>query len=280
MPQPICDADVNGLLDAIDDAARLALADELACFPKPGLVSFVDQGSHGDMDAGTFSRSIAALEGYFADQARLGAAAASFETLRQRGARAETTMLAATRGVNTHRGAIFTLGLLAASAGFLLSRGHAPLIGRLSLVVRGLWGEGIASGAGLDPKSHGQRACRRHAGGGARAEAAAGFPTLRDAVWPRLAGGGDDAWLDALFGGMAVLHDTNILHRAGVAGLAFARREAWAFLAKGGAAADFAKRDALALHREFGARNISPGGSADLLAAAYFVARLQLIGPG
>ncbi len=54
---------------------------------------------------------------------------------------------------------------------------------------------------------------------------------------------------------MAVLHDTNILHRAGEAGLAFARREAWAFLAKGGAGADF-------------------------LAAAYFGARLQLIGPG
>jgi triphosphoribosyl-dephospho-CoA synthase len=276
----IADSAIAELAQSIDDAATSALADELAFFPKPGLVSFVDTGAHSDMDASTFLASIDSLKGYFADQARLGAAAAPFELLRGRGVRAEAVMTAATGGINTHRGAIFTLGILAAAAGYLIARGSEPLMGRLSLTVRSLWGDGIEGNAGLDPSSHGQRAIRRYKQPGAREEAAAGFPVLALQVWPQFAKSGPDSWLDALFTSMSVLQDTNILHRTGEAGQRWVQQAALDFLSAGGASASSAMVRALELHRSFQSRRISPGGSADMLAAACFVGRLQRIGTG
>ena len=102
---------------ALGRAAIVSLYDELALAPKPGLVSFVDAGSHHDMDAGTFLRSLFALRHYFVRIAAQGAASTAFAPLQALGIAAEARMLRATGGVNTHRGAIFTLGLLCAAAG-------------------------------------------------------------------------------------------------------------------------------------------------------------------
>ncbi|WP_284211936.1 triphosphoribosyl-dephospho-CoA synthase, partial [Methylobacterium brachythecii] len=90
-----------------------ALRLELDTYPKPGLVSLVDSGSHDDMDAATFKASAAALEPYFCELAEAGARGLGMDGLRRIGLAAEAAMLAATGGVNTHRGAIFGLGLLA-----------------------------------------------------------------------------------------------------------------------------------------------------------------------
>ena len=94
-----------------------SLYDELSLYPKPGLVSLVDNGSHCDMDAGTFMRSLFALRRYFFHIAAAGAANAPFSELKRLGIAAERRMLAATGGVNTHRGAIFCIGMLCAAAG-------------------------------------------------------------------------------------------------------------------------------------------------------------------
>ncbi|EPX55588.1 Triphosphoribosyl-dephospho-CoA synthetase [Cystobacter fuscus DSM 2262] len=82
---------------------------ELALHPKPGLVSPLDSGSHDDMDMGTFMRSLFSLRGYFRDIAAAGAGGADFPVLRALGLDAERRMLAATGGINTHRGALFSL---------------------------------------------------------------------------------------------------------------------------------------------------------------------------
>ncbi|MDH1644014.1 triphosphoribosyl-dephospho-CoA synthase, partial [Stenotrophomonas maltophilia] len=98
---------------------RLAIASlhaELALAPKPGLVTPFDSGSHHDMDAGTFLRSLFTLRHYFIAVADAGASAAPFQTLRRHGIAAEISMLHATAGINTHRGAIFSLGLLVAAS--------------------------------------------------------------------------------------------------------------------------------------------------------------------
>lgn len=105
---------------AVDSArlGRLAVASlhaELALAPKPGLVTPFDSGSHHDMDAGTFLRSLFALRHYFTAVAYLGATGADFDALRRCGIAAEIAMLRATAGVNTHRGAVFSLGLLVVS---------------------------------------------------------------------------------------------------------------------------------------------------------------------
>ncbi len=94
----------------IADLAHRALIDELEAYPKPGLVSPVDSGSHRDMDAETLRRSAGAIAPFFADLVRAGAADAPLSDLRRIGLDAEAAMLAATGGVNAHRGAIFSLG--------------------------------------------------------------------------------------------------------------------------------------------------------------------------
>ncbi|MDC6130183.1 triphosphoribosyl-dephospho-CoA synthase, partial [Burkholderia gladioli] len=96
--------------------AERCLRLEVDTWPKPGLVSRVDNGSHLDMNAGTFARSAAAIGPYLAELARAGAERREMAALRRIGLRAEHAMLAATGGVNTHRGAIFGLGLLCAAA--------------------------------------------------------------------------------------------------------------------------------------------------------------------
>ena len=251
-----------------------ALWQELVTYPKPGLVSLVDCGSHHDMDAATFARSAFALRSYFEAASLAGAAGASFEVLRRLGIEAEQRMLRATQGVNTHRGAIFNIGLLAAAAG-------APQDQRtLGAVVREHWGPALAMHC-RDPSSHGARAGAKFRTGGALAEAMAGFPSVFDLALPAyrvvLARGGsaNQARLQAFFSLMGQLADTNLLHRGGAAGLQLARDLALEFLDQGGVfGSDWLER-ARAAHRIFCVQGLSPGGSADLLAACVFVHSLE-----
>ncbi|HRQ83314.1 MAG TPA: triphosphoribosyl-dephospho-CoA synthase, partial [Azospirillaceae bacterium] len=126
--------------DAIGRLATEALTLEAALHLKPGLVGPVDSGAHDDMDYGTFQRSIAALTDYFPAIAAAGAAGRGFDALKRLGVDAERRMLAATGGVNTHRGAVFSLGLLAAAAGWRRAE-DLPINGPdLGDTVAMLWG--------------------------------------------------------------------------------------------------------------------------------------------
>jgi len=267
-------------LQRIGRAATAALYDELALHPKPGLVSFVDNGSHADMTAATFLRSLFALRRYFPAIAALGAEDAPLRDLEAAGIAAEARMLAATGGVNTHRGAIFTLGLLCASAGWRVARGLAPDADGVRATLRKRWGEALAGRRPANAGSHGRRAVLRHGLRGASDEAALGMPVLFEVALPALraarAGGhGDEpARLQAFFEVLALLDDTNLVHRGGLAGLRHAQRHARAFLAAGGAGRPDARAHALAIHADFVARRLSPGGTADVLAAACLLQRL------
>ncbi|RTL25794.1 MAG: triphosphoribosyl-dephospho-CoA synthase MdcB, partial [Rhodocyclaceae bacterium] len=117
-------ASVEGFAARVGSLAIRALYREVELSPKPGLVSPADSGSHTDMDFRTFVRSLQSLRDYFPEIARVGAAGPSFEPLRQLGVAAEAKMLQATGGINTHRGAIFNIGLLCAAAGALHAEGR------------------------------------------------------------------------------------------------------------------------------------------------------------
>ncbi|KUZ35210.1 triphosphoribosyl-dephospho-CoA synthase MdcB [Burkholderia territorii] len=272
---------------ALSDAERIAelaersLVLEIDTYPKPGLVSHVDTGSHADMDAATFARSAAVLRPYFAELAAAGARDADMSVLRKIGLRAEHAMLAATGGVNTHRGAIFGLGLLCAAAGRRTAPGAAGRTMTLGAFVAQRWGTEILGGPRL-PDSHGQRASRRYGVGGARREAADGFPTVYSVGLPalrraqhRVPDDPEAARVDACFALIAALDDTNLLHRGGQAGLDFARATARAFVARGGIRARDWRLRAVAAHRAFVARRLSPGGAADLLAMSVFVDAIE-----
>jgi len=267
---------------AIARAAMRSLWHELALYPKPGLVSLHDSGSHADMDAATFIRSLFALARYWSEIAKAGAAAAPFETLRRLGIGAESRMLAATGGINTHRGAIFALGLLCAAAARTHARGEIPDDATLRRVLIAQWSAALMAAKHSDvPASHGMRATYRYSVGGAREQARRAFPAVFDVALPALraalARGCDErhARVSAFFALLAHLDDTNLLHRGGAEGLAFVRGRAREFKDAGDVHASDALARAEAIHREFVARRLSPGGSADLLAAAMFVHEIQ-----
>src|SRR4051812_41606002 len=167
-------------------AGRRVFYTELALSPKPGLVSPLDSGAHDDMDMTTFMRSLFALRGYFCAIAAAGAAGADFTDLQALGMRAERRMLEATRGINTHRGAIFSLGLLAGAAGWLGAEGRSITGDALGHCIARRWGAAIVRAGEQASSSHGIEAVRRYGARGAREEAAAGFPLLFDLALPTL----------------------------------------------------------------------------------------------
>jgi triphosphoribosyl-dephospho-CoA synthase len=266
---------------AIGRAATLALYDELSLAPKPGLVTLTDRGSHDDMDAHTFMRSLFSLRRYFAQIAEAGACGAGFAVLERCGIAAEARMLAATDGVNTHRGAIFMLGLLCAAAGAALRQdGVALQPDQLRGALRRHWGDALASRSRRPPTLPGGIAARRHGLRSASEEAALAFPVLFETALPALTAGlargltPCQARLDTLFHIMAVLDDSNLAHRGGLAGLRYAQRAARQFLDRGGAARPDGLQAAQAIADDFVARRLSPGGAADTLAAACWIRRV------
>jgi len=284
MPKSSHTAETTQTAQRLARAAVRALYAELVLEPKPGLVSLRDTGSHSDMDASHFVRSLFALRHYFAYMVRAGADGAPFARLQTLGQQAEARMLAATGGINTHRGAIFCLGLLCASAGWRSA--HAlplhPQGLRDSLLQQ--WGAALQARAArarqLPARSHGQRAARAHGLRSAGDEAALGFPVLFGTTLPALLRAQAQAWPDrsaraqALFATMAVLDDTNLVHRGGMPGLLDAQQAAQRFLQAGGAGVPDWRARARAVHHDFVARRLSPGGSADLLGAACWIAQV------
>jgi triphosphoribosyl-dephospho-CoA synthase len=253
---------------------------ELKTHPKPGLVSHVDAGSHADMDADTLRRGATALEPYLYALVKAGARNNGMGRLRMIGIEAEAAMLAATGGVNTHRGAVFGLGLLCAASGSRLS-GTVEADLPLGSVVARLWGREILEGPAT-PRSHGAEVRRRYGAGGARCEAAGGFRSVYDIGLPALKEGSLTAPADAqavrvhaCFSLIATVEDTNLLHRGGTSGLKFAQCATRSFLDRGGISQHDWREQARAVHEAFVARGLSPGGSADLLAMSLFVQALE-----
>ena len=269
---------------ALTRAAVAALLGELHAYPKPGLVSPVDAGAHRDMDFALMRRSARALRRPLARIAAAGRDGRSFAAgLVPLGLEAERAMLRATGGVNTHRGAIFTLGLLVAAVARAVALEIPPTPAAVRAVLRREWGGALAAhaAAGERAASHGGLVRRRTGVAGARGEAALGFPTLFEIGVPAyrqaLAGGLDAnaARVDTLFALMAATEDSNVLYRGGVEAGRYVREAAVAFRAAGGCARPGWVARAEALHRDFVRRNLSPGGCADLLAGALLLAAVD-----
>ena len=267
----------HGLARTATDALRA----EVDLTPKPGLVDRRNAGAHSDMNHALMIASSQALTLGFHDCAV--AATRQSDPLRLRaelgllGRESEARMLLATKGVNTHRGAIWALGLLVAAGAALPGCWRAPDL--LAWVARmaAIDDSAVAPYRG----SNGQRVVARFGVAGARAEAAAGFVQITDAGLPvlRAARGAGAcervARLDALLALMAVLDDTCVLSRAGRAGLRLVQARAEDILAGGGVGTRAGARRLAALDRALVAANASPGGSADLLAATLFIDALE-----
>ena len=162
-----------------------ALIREATLTPKAGLVDAVHNGGHHDMNLALFLRSADAIAPYLGDCAATGmtfaghpASPALLAAIRPIGLAAEAAMRAATGGVNTHKGAIFAFGLIAAALGKRLAEQHAATLADVQADVRALCAEILAELRQGDCDSAGKRGYARHGISGARGEAASGFATV------------------------------------------------------------------------------------------------------
>lgn len=265
-------------MSALAASAVQSLLDELEAYPKPGLVSPIDSGAHTDMDFALMSRSANALLSPFTIIAALGREACSFATLIPCGLDAEKEMLRATGGINTHRGAIFSLGLLLASLALAKTASLHPTPAEVRKALLETWGPSLQAHTASSSSSHGTIVRRTTGAGGARLEAAQAFPSVFGIGLPTykeaLASGLDRnaACIQTLFTLMHAVEDTNILYRGGQAATDFVRESAAKFLTDGGCHRKAWFERAEVLHRIFIEKNLSPGGSADLLSATLFLA--------
>lgn len=269
----------SSLAERLADVAVQALIDEADLSPKPGLVDRRGNGAHDDLHLDLMHASANALWPTFKAVAEAALIAGEVsqplrEALGQLGRDGEVAMLRVTGGVNTHRGAIWALGLLCAAAALHAGSAAPRHVAATAAALARL----DDPAAPANPDSHGARACRTYGVLGAREQAQHGFPAVIEQGLPQLVAsrrdGEQNAQLDALLAIMSQLTDTCVLHRAGLEGLTRMQAGACAVLAAGGAGSLAGRRQLLELDRDMLALRASPGGAADLLAATLFLDRL------
>ncbi|MDG2962576.1 triphosphoribosyl-dephospho-CoA synthase CitG [Exercitatus varius] len=275
--------------EQIADGVYRALVREARLSPKPGLVDSLTNGAHKDMNLHTFEQSATALRPFFARFVLAGMASAKLPEsevlagIRPLGLEAEKAMFRATAGVNTHKGAIFAFGLVCAAIGRMYANHDEASVERICRLVsaftQGLTAELAHYPAHL-AETAGVKLYREFGLTGARGEAESGFAIVRrnfTVLTSNQTESFDNQLLIMLLTLMAENQDTNVVHRGGIAGLTFVQQRARALLeAQKTHQNPTALYDALtAFDSDCIERNLSPGGSADLLALTIFFHSLQ-----
>jgi len=306
-------SELAAVSEELSTKAAEALKAEAWIAPKPGLVDRFDSGSHGDMDLSTFYYSAEAISPYFGRMYECGFTASrrvaapreAFEQARLIGVQAEAAMYAATDGVNTHKGAIFTFGLLSTALGYLCGKGSGStfypyqLLQCAAEMVQGIverelsagsWppGAGAAKPASADEiagikepavvkETSGERLYKSCGMTGIRGEAEGAYPSLLLYGLPVLESARrgtvslDQAGVQALLYLMTVVEDTNLAARGGMPGLLYVQESARRALSLGGAYSSAGRTFIQQMNSDFVSCNLSPGGSADLLSATLFM---------
>jgi triphosphoribosyl-dephospho-CoA synthase len=256
---------------------REALIAEAELTPKPGLVDRRGAGSHTDLSLAMMKASAFAIEPYFCEMSAVSRGTHPSQRLRERlaviGRNAERAMLKTTSGANSHKGAIWILGLLI-SAAAMLEEDRVPASEIATTAKK------IASFEDrFTPRliTHGDTVAKRYGVSGARGEALRGFPHVVDIGLPmlhsrRAAGATENvACLDTLLSIMSRLDDTCLLYRGGEEALVAAKEGAAAVESAGGSGTPIGRQQLERLDRRLLEMGVSPGGSGDLLAATLFL---------
>lgn len=260
--------------------AHRALLYEVLAAPKPGLVDRFDSGAHEDMDVFTFVDSVEALIPYFYRCTLAGIRhgepdASLFSLLREYGLEAEGKMYEATGGVNTHKGAILSFGLICGAAG-LLGRGASAE--DICLTAGRIGAPLMDDFRRIDPEgaTNGERQYLAAGRTGIRGEAVSGFASVRcvalPVLWESLEKGMslNDSALRVLMALIAGTEDTALIKRCGDRDVNVYRAEA----AEALESEDLKSRLA-GLNEKWSKEGISAGGCADLLAISLFFAFLE-----
>ena len=286
--------------EKVAELACRSLLYEVSVTPKPGLVDRLNNGSHEDMDFYTFLRSSISLYPYFSQCLEIGIdtsdkeAKESFQALRMPGIMAENHMLSVTDGINTHKGAIFSLGILCGALGrilgksFLQEEDALPLSDRILYeckeMTRGLTESDFSTVTKENADTFGKKLYLLYGITGVRGQAEAGFPSVRKHGLPLLKDllseglSEDEAGALVLLSLMANTTDTNMIHRGSMERLNSCKKEASILLKhalseieKDGTLSDDSLHALKEMDQSFIRENLSPGGSADLLALCWFL---------
>ncbi|EHM38579.1 triphosphoribosyl-dephospho-CoA synthase [Hafnia alvei] len=271
--------DADELAMSLASHATQSLIDEARLSPKPGLVDSRGSGAHQDLTLELMERSAHSLTPTFQQLAIASWQRPVDIALRQEigriGRDGERSMMLATNGVNTHRGAIWALGLLVSAAA--IQGAMRDLHATVSLAAQIAKLPDHAS-----PKifSKGLRATQRYRVPGAREEAQLGFPHVMTLALPQLwlsreqGASEQEARIDALMAIMTSLSDTCVLSRGGLSSLEAMQQGAAEVLTRGGYRMPKGRAALAMLETRMLADRVSPGGAADLLAAALFLDRV------
>lgn len=259
---------------------------EVSATPKPGLVDRNNSGAHKDMDFFTFLNSTSVLHSYFFNCTRAGARfnkedySILLKSIRPIGINAERDMFKATKGVNTHKGLIFSLGIIAAALGSLfkdyamLEYEPKVLSRRIIHISKGITEElENNKGDNEDKYTYGEKLFKEHGTRGIRGEVEAGFPTVVESSLPIFESLIDekiyninDILVHTLLHLIEVTEDSNILGRHGMDLLEYTQGQARQALETGGYLSPRGRCFVRVMDQDFIQKNISPGGAADLLA--------------
>ncbi len=282
------------------EIAQRSILYEAVLTPKPGLVDSVDQGSHKDMNVFTFLDSSASMFHSFYNYAFAGLTCEHdekwlFSYIRGVGKQAEQLMFKATKNINTHKGINFSLGLILAATGYYFQKSRIKDL-RFFSAMDSLNIANLAKSmtAGLvendfkhihakekENLTNGEKLYLKTGFAGIRGEAEAGFPAVFDLALPRLRHTSklnislERKLLDVLFHIMMNTSDSNVINRGGEEALSFVKSEASKFVENDAIFKDNYKEKIEALNEIFKIRNISPGGSADLLSLTVYFALLE-----
>jgi len=274
-------------IERISELATRSILLEASCHPKPGLVTPYSKGSHKDMDYHLFLRSTAVLSQGFRSISEIGY---NFEgelnmllnPIRKCGVGIERRMFEVTNGVNTQKGLVFLFCMMLGGAGNILRNGRPsfkdiPMAA--SGITSGIVERELETLKDKDPNNltKGERIYLDHGMTGIRGEVEKGLPSVMEVGLPNFESaieGTSDlnlAALQALIGLMSVVEDTNIVSRAGISTYNEVVGMSRDLLEEGGVMSENISRRVAEMERYFIKKNISPGGSADLLSATMFL---------
>ncbi|WEV70938.1 triphosphoribosyl-dephospho-CoA synthase CitG [Lactobacillus sp. ESL0785] len=272
------------MTNSITQNALRALLYEVATEPKPGLVDPHHSGPHPDMNIYTFIDSSLSLTQYLTDAVIIGRnfkqtdLRQMFFLLRQKGISAEKAMFTATEGINTHKGAIFALGIFTCAESYSQIQ-NTNLFTTIRHMCCGLVKHDL--GNLHQPQTAGEQEFIKYGYGGARAEAEQGYPLVEKVALPFLknsTGSLQVRLLDTLMKIATVANDSNLIKRAGNPQVInWLHQQAKTYLALGGYATPQGRKKLQELNQACLEHNYSLGGCADLLIVTIFVGLEQEI---
>ena len=264
-----------------------ALINEAAAWPKPGLVDPVEHGAHPDMDYPLFVKSALALEGYFRQCARVAINYAGkdypalFNMVRQYGIQAERTMMRATGNVNTHKGAIFALGILVTATASCWQTGQMTLEAvhrRIKALLINL-ADDFTRMKQRAPQTAGEAQYQQTGRKGARGEAVAGFPVIFKVGLPayRQARGNTNERIITAFLALAQhVQDSTLYKRAGTDAIEREKqRQVTAIIEAGGITTPAGRKLLGEMQTEYSTRHLSLGGVADMVSGTLLMADIE-----